>query len=156
MLSKKRFLPIFLCLLTMVTGCAGKPSAESFFHPLSLEQRQLQTRIFKTGDEIKVLAACAALLQDNGFQVAEAESRLGLLVSSKLIRTKSGVTQAVSANVVTRPESVDTVAVRVIFRHSVTGSFHGDRGPVLVRDSAIYQEFFSRLSKALFLEAQPL
>ena len=153
MLSKKRFLPIFLCLLTMVTGCAGKPSAESFFHPLSLEQRQLQTRIFKTGDEIKVLAACAALLQDNGFQVAEAESRLGLLVSSKLKRTKSGVTQAVSANVVTRPvqESVDTVAVRVTFRHSVTGSFHGDHGPVIVQDSAIYQEYFSRHSKALFL-----
>lgn len=150
MLSKRRILAIFLCLLPLVAGCLGKPAAEDFFQPLSLEQRQMQTRVFKTGDEIRVLTACAALLQDNGFQVDEADSRLGLLVSSK-VKMINGMIQGVGVSVVTHPVQgrPDAIAVRATFHQSRSGLR-------TVQEPVIYQEFFNRLAKALFLEAQQI
>ncbi len=147
MSAEGRFSTIFLLIL-LVAGCAGKPNPEDFFLPLSLEQRQMQTRLFETGDEIRILTACAALLQDNGFQVDEADSRLGLLVSSKVKNTGFAI-QSVGVVVVTRPVQgrADTMAVRVTFHEIRQGLF-------MARDPVIYQEFFARLGKALFLEAQ--
>src|SRR5512136_2281780 len=65
-------------------GCQPRIPADALIlSPESLEQRQIQTRKFDTNDEAKVLSACAALLQDTGFNLDRSETRLGLIVASK-------------------------------------------------------------------------
>ena len=134
------------CVLLVVVGCQSTPRPEDFFHPVSLKQRQIQSRVFDIGDEVRVLMACATVLQDNGFQINEAESRLGLLTSSK-VKAIHGMFSSVEASLVTHPVQgrSGAVVVRVTFHR---------RG--VINDPTIYQEFFARLSKALFLEEQQI
>jgi len=146
MYLRGRIFAIVGVVLLLVAGCQSAPRPEEFFRPVSLEQRQIQSRVFETGDEVEVLAVCAAVLQDNGFQIDEAESRLGLLVSSKE-KVINGTLNVVGVSIVTHPlkKRSGAVAVRVTF-HRVG----------VVDDPVIYQEFFYRLSKALFLEAHQI
>jgi len=145
--------------------------------PESLEQRQVQTRRFDTNDEAKVLSACAGLLQDTGFNLDKSETKLGLIVASKersalnagqivasVLLACLGVympldrNQKMRASIVTYPagESGKQIAVRVTFQRIVWD----DRGNITKRegltDPKIYQEFFEKLSKSLFLEANSI
>ena len=141
----------------------------------SLKQRQIQTRVFQTDDEAKVLTACAALLQDTGFNIDESETKLGVIVGSKdrsavsagqvvgsiFVTLLTGApvpwdkNQKMRACVITRPvgEQKKSIAVRVTFQRIVWNT----EGKVTRRegltDPKIYQEFFEKLSKSLFLEA---
>lgn len=144
MSPQKRACVLLIFLLPIVGGCQITPRAEDFFKPVSLEQRQLESQTFEADDEIAVLKTCTTVLQDNGFQVIEAESSLGLIVASKT-KMVNGMLGSVGVTVVTRPVQKRSggVGVRVTF-HSTS----------VVNDPAIYQEFFKRLSKALFMEAQ--
>ena len=134
----------------VIAGCQSVP--DGFFQPVSLSERLKQTRVYRTDDEIKVLSACSELLLDNGFRIAEVESRLGWIDANKY---------RVRASVVTRPLKgrSGAVAVRVIFHYREKPPFFPppDKGAQFwtrVDDAAIYYEFFSKLSKALYLEAQ--
>lgn len=49
----------------------------------SLQRRQIQTRVFDTVDETRMLAAASGVLQDLGFNIDESETDLGVIVSSK-------------------------------------------------------------------------
>lgn len=146
--------------------------------PESLANRQLQTRVFETGDEARVLAASSAVLQDLGFLIDESEQQLGLLVGSKMrsainpVEVTAMVILAVLAqtdpiyrekqlmriSLVTTPpaDSRTGTSVRVTFQRIV----YDNRGGIATRQAIgspeIYQEFFARLSKALFLEDQQL
>ena len=136
------------CALLMCGGCQTLSKPENFFQPESLQERTMQTRLFATDDEAKLLGACADLLLDNGFQIKEAESRLGWINAYKVKRVSSqAMPRWVSATVVTRQARVPSgiVAVRVIF-------WTGGK----VKDPAVYQEFFLNLSQAVFLEAQQI
>ena len=132
--------------LLVIAGCQSVPKPDQFFQPVSLEERSIQTRIYATDDEVKILGACADLLLDNGFQIREVDSRLGWIVASKTKQIQN-VPHWILANVVTRQVrgGSEAVAVRVIF-------YQWQK----VDDPDSYQEFFSKLSKALFLEAQQI
>jgi len=162
--------------LILLCGCqTGTPKEALTLSPGSLEDRQLQTRTFATGDEGEVLSAVASALQDLGFNLDESEVGLGLLVASQtrdatdggqiaaaiIVLAFSGLWmptdhhQLMRACVITDPgaSGTDRIAVRVTFQRIVWDS----RGKVTKReainDPEVYQEFFARLSKALFLEA---
>lgn len=165
--------------LAMLVGCQPKVPREALqLSPESLAQRQIQTRRFDTPEEKKVLAASAAVLQDLGFQLDESETDLGLVVGSKM-RSAISAGQIVGAVVlaaltgtyvptdkeqkmraclVTYPagEEGKSIAVRVTFQRIVWN----DQGQVSRRegltDPKIYQEFFDKLSKSLFLEANEI
>lgn len=169
---------VLICLLVLV-GCQPRVPREALqFSPETLEQRQIQTRRFDTFEEKKVLAASAAVLQDLGFQLDESETDLGLVVGSK---TRSAVSagqivgavvlaaltgtyvptdkeQKMRACLVTCPagEEGKSIAVRVTFQRIVWNN----QGQVTRReglnDPKIYQEFFDKLSKSLFLEANEI
>jgi hypothetical protein len=114
----------------------------------------MQTRIYPTNDEIYILKACAELLLDNEFQVKEAESRLGWIDASKFkVVQNLNFYAFVNVSVVTLPVQgrSGAIAVRVIFYQVTPG-----QGISMVKELAIYQEFFVKLSKALFLEAQQI
>ena len=82
-----------------------------------------------------------------GFRIEEVESRLGWIDAIKIKVVQYQGIFGARASVVTRKVRgrPDAVAVRVIFYC---------RGKV--EDPAIYQEFFLKLSQAVFLEAEQL
>lgn len=160
-------------------ACTPKIPKEALeLSPQSLENRQLQTRRFDTQNEIQILEASAALLQDLGFTLDEAAPELGLILASKdrsaveagqvagavMVALLTGYApptdknQKLRASVVTKPvgEDHEAVAVRVTFQRIVWNT----QGQVSKRealgDAEVYQEFFDKLSKAVFLEAHEL
>ena len=170
----KKSLVIFLLLLTACQMTVPKEALQ--LSPESLQMRQVQTRYFDTKDEASVLSASAALLQDLGFNIDESESKLGFILGTKdrnatnvgqvaamiIVAALGGgampidKTQKMRACIVTHPygEQEDKIAVRVTFQRIVWNT----QGQVSTREGltepAMYQEFFSKLSKSLFLEAQ--
>ena len=148
--------------------------------PETTAKRYSQMRIFDTGNEAEVLVAVVAVLQDIGFLIDESETQLGVIVGSKersaiqpgevaasytlaivaTLLTGEAVDpvyaerQTMRVSVVTTPvEAKNGTAVRVNFQRLVfTNKGNISRKEVLGSDE-IYQEFFAKLSKSLFLEA---
>lgn len=179
LISNTKLLLITLPLsLVLLVSCTSIPKDALSLSPESLQQRQMQTRRFETTDEAKILAACAGLLQDMGFNLDESETELGVIVGSK---ERSAVNAAQVAGaiviallggghiptdkvqkmrvcIVSRPigEKKESIAVRVTFQRIVWN----DQGQVTKRegivDPKVYQEFFEKLSKSIFLEANEI
>lgn len=138
--------------------------------PESLKDRQLQTRIFETNDEKKLLTASAALLQDLGYTIEESEVPCGVIVSSRDrdVTEVGGVVcffflgapydqkQKIFASLVTRPIDDKRIAVRITFQHMVWNN----QGMLVknerINDPEIYQQFFSKLSTSVFLVAHEI
>lgn len=171
-------LALFLIGILFTAGCQTIPKDALSLSPESLAQRQMQTRKYETKDEAKILSACAGLLQDLGFSLDESETKLGVITSSKmrsavnagqqvgmvfLALLGGGIMptdkeQKMRASVITQPvgEHGEYIAVRVTFQRIVWNT----QGRVTVSESLIdpkiYQEFFDKLSKSIFLEAQEI
>lgn len=169
-------------LLVGLGACEqGIPKEALQITPETLEQRQLQTRRFDTSDEADLLSASAALLQDLGFNLDESETDLGVLVASKdrdateagqvagaiIIGILTGAvvpideTQKMRASVVTRPVtsesgSVSHTNVRVTFQRIVWNTQGKISKVERLDNEEIYLEFFSKLSKSVFLEAHSI
>lgn len=145
--------------------------------PDSLQRRQAQTRVFETGDEAELLSASAGLLQDLGFTLDESEVDLGVIVASKnrdatevgqvvgavavavLLGTRVAVDdeQRIRAALVTRKlEDRRGYAVRLTMQRIVWNTDGQVSKTEPIDDERIYQEFFDKLSKSVFLEAQEL
>lgn len=145
--------------------------------PDSLQRRQAQTRVFQTSDEAELLSASAALLQDLGFTLDESEVDLGVIVASKdrdatevqqvvgaialgiLLGTEIPVDdeQKIRAALVTRKLAErHGYAVRLTMQRIVWNTDGRVSKTEPIDDGAIYQEFFDKLSKSVFLEAQEL
>lgn len=174
----RRFLPLFLVSILLMTACQSIPKDALSLSPESLAQRQMQTRKYETKDEAKILAACAALLQDMGFNIDESETKLGLISSSKMRSAVSAGQQVAAvlvallgggvmptdkeqkmrASIVTKPvgEHGEYIAVRVTFQRIVWNTQGQVTKLESLTDPKIYQEFFDKLSKSIFLEAQAI
>jgi len=142
----------------------------------SMAQRQLQTRKYNTTAEDKIITTCVNILQDTGFAIENTDAKLGTILASKqreavesgqvagaiIIAVIFGVAipidknQTMYASIVVSPASSDKKAslVRITFSRLVWN----DRGAVSkaerLEDPEVYQTFFTKLSKGLFLEAQ--
>ena len=162
-----------------LTACEkGIPKEALQLSAESLEQRQLQTRRFTTRDEPKILSASAGVLQDLGFTLDESETKLGLIVASKdRDATEAGQVaamiivallgggampidknQKIRVSLVTRPlgEKTTDTAVRITFQRIVWNTQGRMTKAESLTDPKMYQEFFERLSKAVFLEAHEI
>lgn len=169
---------LHLCLIFLLCACQTIPKNALVLSPESLQERQMQTRKFETKDEAKILEACAGLLQDMGFNIDESETQLGLIVGSKM-RSAENAGQIVTAIVlaaltgvlapvdkeqkmraclITKPvgEKGEYIAVRVTFQRIVWNTQNVVSVSESIKDDAVYQEFFEKLSKALFLESQQI
>jgi len=168
---------ITVLLLIALAGCQPAIPPEALeLSPQTLEMRQMQTRYFDTKDEAMVLSASAALLQDMGFNIDESETKLGYILGTKdrdatdagqivgavLVAALTGTVMPVDksqkrrACIVTHPygEQKDKIAVRVTFQRIVWNTQNQVSTKECLAQPEIYQEFFSKLSKSLFLEAQ--
>jgi len=157
-------------------GCASRiPQKALAMEGPTLEIRQRSTRRFTTTDEKFILSAAAGVLQDLGFTIDESETALGLIVASKdrsavdagqvagkitlaiLFSVDIAVdeTQKFRASIVARPSGQE-IAVRVSFQRIVWNENGQISRLERIDDPKIYQEFFDKLSKAVFLEAHEI
>jgi hypothetical protein len=167
-----------LALSIAVTGCAQIPDSALALSPTSFQQRQIETRRFDGISESDLLAACAAVLQDLGFNIDNSESRLGLITASKdrsawdtnqflrgLALAMIGVhkpldkDQTIRASVVVFPagtHSGQSHFVRITLQRIVrTTNLNFTRSEWL-KDPELYQGFFAKLSQAVFLEGHKI
>jgi hypothetical protein len=165
------------CALFLVACQQSVPKAALQLSPDSLQRRQAQTRVFETSDEAELLSASAALLQDLGFTLDESEVDLGVIVASKnrdatelgqvvgavamtiVLGTHVPVDdeQKIRAALVTRKlEDRRGYAVRLTMQRIVWNTEGRVSKTEPIDDAQIYQEFFDKLSKSVFLEAQEL
>ena len=162
------------------TGCqSGVPPDALKLSPQSLQQRQEQTRKFVGTSETDILAASAGVLQDLGFNIDESETKLGVIVASKqrtardsgqmigkmLLGLTTGVfipideRQKIRVGLVTRPASDNDPKahfVRVTFQRIIWNDQKLVARVEAVEKPEIYQEFFAKLSKSIYLEAQKI
>ena len=169
----------------VLAGCAaGIPKEALELTQESLAARQMQTRRFDSRDEKGLLVAGVAVLQDLGFILKTSEPGLGVLVADKdrsAVEAKQVVPaivftivlsalsrraavipwddrQKISSVLVTHPSGAGDSAtfVRVTFRRIVWNNQNQVSKMELLDEPAFYEEFFQRLSKSVFLEAQQL
>jgi hypothetical protein len=167
-----------IALLLLLGACQmhdlREETAALSLGPKNMVQRQMQMRRFDTRNEAGILSATAALLQDLGFTIEESAARSGFVVGSKdreptapgqsadqkllaaLFGIRGGV-QTIRASIVTKP-SADAAAlvVRVTFQRVVWREQNQMPSLETIEDPLIYQQFFDRLSQAVFLEAHQI
>jgi hypothetical protein len=193
---------MLLCVCVAAPGCYSTPKTtpiELFsLTPESAANKANQTRQFETPNSEELLSASAAVLQDLGFQVTEADRDLGFLRAAKersarergqeinraliaftttlaalfympIVIIPVDLHQQINASLTTRPideqdrkQEVRIVFYRLVWKGDgmVSGGYSsgqippGEQRMEMIRDADIYQQFYARLAKAVFLEAQ--
>jgi hypothetical protein len=172
-----------LCLVVLLgaaalcSGCVNEMAKDALtIQPGALELRRIQTRRFETQNEAEILNASLDVLQDLGFEVDETESDLGLIVASKNRDASStgqivgafiigaagdsevtyDVEQKIRASVVTRSLGRAGTSVRVTFQRMVWNNQGAISTNESIEEPKLYQEFFNKLSQAIFLTARDL
>jgi hypothetical protein len=158
-------------------GCAQTtiPKDALLLKEPTTEIRVRQSRRYETADEKAILIASNQLLQDLGFNLEESNKEVGLLVASKDrtavdggqvagqvvaavllgVRVPIDKDQKIRASVVTSP-GLDgkSMLVRVTFQRLVWNDLGVLYKVERLDNPELYAEFFDKLSKSLFLEAQ--
>lgn len=186
MLIPRKIVLVGIAVLSLgIGGCQTSPPKDILKPDTqALQYRSMQSRIFETRHEQKVLAASAATLQDLGFTLDESETQLGVIVASKdadasnktqvalvttaMILGALGGTydsrtygelddvQKVRASLVVQKASPKTVSVRITFQRIVWNKNKQISKMQTLNDEKLYQGFFEKLSKAVFLEDHPI
>lgn len=172
---------IIVALMTMfaLMSCDTIPKDALKLTPESLEKRALQTRKYEGISEVDILAASAGVIQDLGFIIDESEAGLGVIVGSKerdareagqvaaavVVALLGGGSMPIDKNqklrvsLVVRPAPGDDNGnhfVRVTFQRTVWNTQNQITRIESLEKPEIYQEFFDRLSKAVFLEGHKI
>jgi hypothetical protein len=175
-----------LAVCVILTGCVTIPPDILKMPAEQLANRQLQTRAYETVDEEKILAACSGALQDLGFTLDKSETRLGLIFASKdrkvdntgqivtatLLTALSSVggsgasynyyndvekNQKIRASVVSqKSQDGSSVLVRVTFQRMVWNMAGQLSRIQTLKEPDLYEGFFEKLSKSVFLEEQKI
>ena len=168
----------------LFSGCATVPKDALKAGPQSIKQRQVQTRKFDAKNEKEILSASVGVLQDLGFTIRDSESKVGVISASKMAdATNPGMTalavtadilsslggrysnntqqqdksQEIRGSIVTIPSSDPSkMLVRATFQRVVTNVAGQVSRLETIDDPKIYDGFFEKLSKSVFLEAEAI
>ena len=149
-------------LVLFLVACGGIPKDALQFNIDTLADRQLQTRKFDIKDEKALILAGAGVLQDMGYAIDESETKLGVVVGSKNRDATSGaqvagaVVLALLGGGSTPIDKTQLIRASLITRTSVWNTQNEITKIEAIKDPAIYKEFFEKLSKSAFLEAQEI
>ncbi len=163
--------------IVMMGGCVTIPPDALKLSPSSLADRQIQTRIYEDVTEAQILSASVGIIQDLGAKITETETDLGLIVGEKFrdatdpgqvvgaivlaLIGGSAVwdkTQKIKFSLVTSPASSEPDSKRWVVRLTIQRIVWNTQNQVsrreAVKDVEIFQGFFEKLDKSLFLEKQ--
>jgi len=167
--------------LVPLAACASAAGRVAVPPNPTLEQRELESRTYSTGDTRALMRAVLAALQDDGFIVRTADANLGLITAtresarpaSEALRTgrkvaivmtyglaallpgpkdRSSILEA-TANVASFG-SETRLRINFQLKRLENGSHLKEIQTVL--DGRAYQEFFSKVDKGLFLQREDL
>jgi len=172
----KRTFPVFVLLGALcLGGCVGVPKDAFKLSVSSLEDRQLQTRKFETKNEIALLSAGIGVLQDMGYTLETTEKDIGLVTASKMVDATNAAQvtgaliiallgggaqaidkeQKIRVTFVTMPSATEKgfFLARITFQRIVWNTQGQITKAESIRDKELYEGFFEKLSKSVFLEA---
>lgn len=140
-MKSKYYRHLACCALIAVAilGCQTGSSKDQLLQTdkSQVELRQIQSRAFDTVEREKTLRTVMATLQDLGFVIDKSDATLGMISATKLDGFQLKMTVTI------RPRGEKQLLVRA----------NAQFGLKAVEDPAPYQNFFTSLSKAMFLEA---
>ena len=167
---------LIIAVSIFFSGCTTIPADALKLNETSLEDREMQTRIYEGVTEEEILSACVGIVQDLGFTIIESETDLGLLVGEKqrsavepgqvaaavAVALLGGGSmpidneQDIHFSIVTMPVKWNQDDNRYFVRATVQRIVRNTNGQVSkiegIRDPEIFREFFEKLDKSLFLE----
>ena len=151
-----RFEIAVLIGVLLTSGCiASTPEQQAGALTLQASHaagRQVQMRRYDTSDEARLMGAVLAVFQDLGYTVNETSMSAGLIVGSK---DRQG--SRIRISVIVRPTNDRTATIaRVSIQAVSAAAFSQQLQAQTITDAGIYQQFFERLSKSLFLEAHEI
>lgn len=130
---------LVLLVLFSFTGCV-RQDARILEGGNQIELRQMQSRVFDTGDKNQVVRTIIATMQDLSFVIDKADADLGTVSGTKL-----GGYQ-IKMTVTVRPKSATQMVVRANAQYNLKA----------IEDPVVYQNFFSSLQKGMFLTAHSI
>ena len=140
-MKSKYFRHLACCVLIAVAilGCQTGSSKDQLLQTdkSQVELRQIQSRAFDTVEREKTLRTVMATLQDLGFVIDKSDATLGMISATKLDGYQLKMTVTI------RPRGDKQLLIRA----------NAQFGLKAVEDPVPYQNFFTSLSKAMFLEA---
>lgn len=168
----KKILFVFLSLLVLVIVLTGCVATQPKIQKTQLEIREFQTRSYDTKNFKLVMKAVMNTLQDDGFIVKQANVDLGLLTAQKEIDVQDSgealfLTLLAGSNATYKKNSTiessanisefgETIRVRMNFQTKVMNNKGGVMNVQPVENAQFYQEFFSKVDKAVFLGKENL
>jgi uncharacterized membrane protein YhiD involved in acid resistance len=135
-------LKLSVCALMFVTIVGCYSNANSVLDSQSksqVQQRNYQSRVFETTDRTQTMRTVIATLQDLDFIINKADETLGTVSATKFTHNTQ-----LQMSVTIRPRGTTQLVVRANAQYGIKP----------VEDPIAYQDFFTSLSKAMFLEAQ--
>ena len=162
-----------------VTGCATTAPEDLFqVAETSLQDRQMQSRFFETDNELELLSAGVAVLQDMGYSIDETETKSGVVTASKTVDATNNAQiagavllavlgggnmsidsqQQIKVSFVTLPSknNKNGYLARATFQRIVINTQGQETKVETMKTEELYNEFFTKLSKSVFLEAQQI
>ncbi len=129
---------VLLSVCIVLAGCGTSKKQLLATSKGQVQLRSIQTRAFDTTDREKTLRTVIATMQDLGFVIDNADYDLGSVSGTKLDNFQLRMTVTV------RPRGETQLLVRAGMQFNITQ----------VDDPEPYQQFFTALGRAMFLEAQ--
>lgn len=174
-MTKKILVILFLLCLSMPAFAKKSPKEQVITPMTQLEKRQFQTRNYETIDKPLVMKAMLNVLQDEGFIVYNANPLLGFIYGVKDFDTSdpnidiskefglskarlnwNGVKVATIETTANVTEYGKNMRVRVNFKRKLLNIYGNAQFIDDVIDEKYYQEFFSKIDKAIFLQKQKI
>ena len=166
----------------LLSGCVTLPPNVFVVTSEQLARRQIETRRYDGSKEESILVASSNVLQDLGYTLDNSETKLGVLTASKqrdathggevaaaiiIAMLGGGATpiskdQTIRVSLVVRPLQAtketapsDSHFVRITFQRVVRRTDNSLFVETL-SENELYEGFFEKLSKSIFLEAQKI